>query len=34
MPVTIVSGSYTKAKAVLQDFICSIMMPDVTIQKL
>lgn len=34
LPVTIASGSYTKAKAVLQDFVCSIVMPDILIQKL
>ena len=34
LSVTVVSGSYTKAKAVLQDFVCNIIMPDVPIQKL
>lgn len=34
MSVNVIPGTYTKSKAVLQDFICSIQMPEVNIQKL
>lgn len=34
LPVTVLAGSYTKTRDVLQDFVCSIVMPDVPIQKL
>ena len=34
LPVTAVTGSYTKTKAVLQDFVCNIVLPEVQIQKL
>ena len=34
LSVTVVAGSYTKIGAVLQDFICSIQLPDINIQKL
>lgn len=34
LPVTVAPGSYTKTKAVLQDFVCNIVMPEVPIQKL
>ena len=34
LSVTVVAGSYTKTRAVLQDFVCSIQLPDVNIQKL
>lgn len=32
--VTVVAGSYVKSRAVLQDFACNILLPDVNIQKL
>ena len=34
LPVTVAAGSYTKTKAVLQDFVCNIVLPEVQVQKL